>query len=287
MPTNKIVLRSTEEFMSDYTPIYRPIYPLFLGKSSQYEKEVGKMDFRRVNTVGDIRAKHITPKDTEIRQVSVNEAKKTYKKYFLANQFRLSTFQDRQGVEEVVSQVLDEHQIHQDELFLLGEGTSDSTMLNNGLYYSDDPNHTTESSVEIASSNRLYDFHTKVVATAQKANQVAGRKLIVFYGSNILPLFNSVYDTAVKAWKASLAEVLGANYSFVELPEAVTPSGANGWIVANLDQTKLHYTAFPQLLAQGVNEENMYLWFNFLQGSTMLEVLAKHGVIKQPATLAV
>lgn len=285
MPTNKIALRTVEEFMNGYNPVYQSIYPLFLGgKSQQYEREVGKLDFRRAEAVGDIRARHITPKDTELRQVQVMEGKKSFKKYFLANQFRISDFQDQKGVEDVVSQVLDEHHIQADELLLLGEGTSASTMLNNGLYWSSDPNYTLESSIEVASTSRLYDLHAKVVATAQKADQVAGRKVVFFYG-NVLPYFNGIYDTAVKAFKVTLGEVLGPNYSFVQLPTAITPASSNGWIVANMDQCKLHYTALPQLLDQGENTENMYLWFNFLMGSMMLEVLAKNGIIRQPTTL--
>jgi hypothetical protein len=287
MATNKITLRAVEEFMSDYTPIYQPIYPLFLGKSQQYENEVGRLDFRRVEAVGDIRAKHITPKDTEIRQVSVMEGKKSFKKYFLANQFTISQVQDRQGIEEVVSQVLDEHQLQMDELFLLGEGTSSGNVLNNGLFYSADPNYTLESSTEIASGEgRLADFHAKVVASAEDAEQVAGRKIIMFYGDSILPLFNSIYSGAARPFKSVLAEVLGPNFSMVQMPKAATPAGQSGWIVANLDQTKLHYTALPQLLDQGHNAEKMYYWHNFMLGSTMLEVLAKDGIIHQPATLA-
>lgn len=288
MPTNKVALRTVEEFMTDYVPVYQPLYPLFLGKSQQYDSKVAKREFRRVNTVGDIRAKHITPKDTEMRQVSIMEGKKTFKAYFLANQFTLSDFQDNQGVEEVVAQVLDEHQIQADEMLLLGEGTSDSTMINNGLFWSGDTNYTLESSTEIqkdANDNYLADFHTKVMVTAQKANQIAGRKVIVFYGSTILPLFNSLYPTAVRAFKSTLQEVLGAEYSLVAMPEASTPATSYGWLVANLDQTKLHYTVLPQLLDRGINNEKMYAWFNFLMGSCMLEVLVKNAIIRQPATL--
>lgn len=285
MPTNKIALRTVEEFMSDFTPIYQPIYPLFLaGKSQQYPAEVGQLDFRRVSAVGDIRAKNITPKDTEIRQISVMEGKKSYKKYFLANQFILSEFQDRQGIEEVQSQVLDEHHKQMDELFLLGEGTSASTMLNNGLFWSNDSNYTLETSSQIDSTDRLLDMHTQVITSAIKADQVAGRKVIVFYG-NVLPYFNSLYTTSARAFKAVLAEVLGPNYSFVQLPAAVTPASANGWIVANLDQTKLHYSVLPQVHSQGQNEEKLYQWTNFLMGSAMLEVLAPNGIVRQPTTL--
>ncbi len=287
MPTNKITLRTVDEFMSDYSPIYQPIYPLFLGKSQQYAAEVGKMDFRRINTVGDIRAKHVTPKDTELRQIAVMDGKKSYKKYFMANQFVMSEFQNREGTEEVVAQVLDEHQKQMDEMLLLGEGTSGSDVINNGLYWSGDANYTLEASTEVqkdGSDNYLIDLHTKVMVTAQKANQVAGRKLIMFYGSLVLPLFNSLYLSSQKAFREALQQVL-QGYSFIQMPEATTPSGANGWIVANMDQTKLHYTALPQLLDQGNNAEKMYLWFNFMMGSTMLEVLAPNAIIRQPATL--
>lgn len=290
MPTNKIALRSVEEFMSDYTPVYQPIYPLFLGKSQQYAAEVGKLDFRRVQTVGDIRAKHITPKDTEMRQVAVMEGKKTFKKYFLANQYTTSQVQDRQGLEEVVAQVLDEHQVQADELFLLGEGTSGADVINNGLFYSNDPNYTLESSEEIVADagggERLADLHAEMVSTAEDANQVAGRKLMIVYGSDLIPYFNSVYPGAARAFRAVLQEVLGPNYSVVVLPKAATPSAVNGWIVANLDQCKLHYTWLPQLLDQGFNAEKMYYWSNFAMGSMMLEVLAKDAVIRQPITFA-
>jgi len=287
MTTNKIALRSVEEFMADYMPVYKPIYPLFLGKSELHNAEVGKTDFRRVQSVGDIRGGRILPKDTEIKQVAVMEGKKSFKKYFLANQYTISEMQDRQGIEEVVAQVLDEHQLQADELFLLGEGTSNSTMINNGLFYSNDNNHVTESSASISNGNdKLYDFHQKVIANADDANQIAGRKVVIFYGDEILPLYNGLFETAVKPVKTALAEVLGPEYSMLQMPKACTPSGANGWIIANLDQVKLHYTMLPQLKAQGFNDEKMYFWHNFMMGSMMLEVLAKGGVIRQPASIA-
>jgi hypothetical protein len=285
MGTNKVELRTIEEFMSDYVPVYQPIYPLFLGKSQAYSEEVGKMDFKRVQTVGDIRAKHLTPKDTEMRQIAVNEAKKTFKKYFLANQFTISALQDQRGIEEVVSQVLDEHQKQADELLLLGEGTSASTMVNNGLFWSNDPNYALETSVEIdTDADPLIDMHSKVIANAKDADDVAGRKVIMFYGADVKARFNGVYASQPVPFKRVLAEVLGPNYSLMEMPTAVTPSGTNGWIIANLDQVKLHYTALPSLKDQGVNAEKMHAWFNFLMGSMMLEVLATGGVIRQPAT---
>ncbi len=286
MSTNKIALRSVEEFMGGYSPVYNPLYPLFLAKGLQHTQEVGKREMRRVSAVGDIRAKHITPKDTEISQIAVMEGKKAFKKYFLANQFILSQFQDREGVEETVAQVLDEHQLHQDELFLLGEGTAANNVVNNGLYWSADPFYTLESSDEVPTSDRLNVLHSSIMATAEAANAAAGQKVVILYGATMATEANKLHTSSGRAFKAALAEALGAGYSVATMPSAATPTSANGWIVANLDQTKLHYTALPQLRNQGINEEKMYYWSNFLMGSMMLEVLARYGVIRQPVTFA-
>lgn len=285
MNTSNVALRTVEQFMADYTPIYQPVYPLLMGKSQSYSEQVGQLDFRRVQTVGDIRAKHVTPKDTTIRKIAVSESKKSFYKYFLANQYTISTLQDQQGTEEVVSMVLDEHQKQMDELVLFGEGTANNNVVNNGLFYSADPNFTEESSVSVASTDRLYDLHNKVVANANKAEQLSGRKVIIFYGTNILPLYDSLYPEAVVAFKKALLDVLGADYSTFRMPPEITPS-AHGWMIVNLDQVKTHYTAVPSLKEQGTNSEMGYNWFNFLMGSTMVEVLAKNAIIKQPATLA-
>jgi hypothetical protein len=285
--TNKVVLRTIEQFMADYTPIYQPIYPLFLGNSQSYSEEVGKLTFKRLNAVGDIRSRHITPKDTEIKQISAAESSKVFKKYFLASQFTQSALQDAQGVEDVYAQILDEHQRHADDLLLLGEGTSGGDVINNALFWSADPNYILEGSATVDGDgvDPLISLHTNVMISAQKANALAGRKIIMFYGEDVLPLFNSLYTAQPIPFKRTLAEVLGANYSFVEMPADVTPAGANGWIVANLDQVKLHYTALPSLKDQGVNSEKMYAWSNFLMGSMMVDVKAENGIIRQPATV--
>lgn len=284
--TNKISLRSVEQFMSDYVPVYNPLYPLFLRKSQQYAAEVGKLDFRRVQTVGDIRAKHITPKDSEMKQVAVMDGKKSFKKYFLANQHVTSQVQDQEGLDEVIAQVLDEHQVQADELFLLGEGTSTSTMVNNGLYWSNDPNYTLESIIAtISATNRARLLYGHIQGTLSKAKQVAGEKVVVLYGSETKKQFNSLLDSSDRALATALREA-SAGVSFVEMPDAPTPSSAEGWIVANLDQVKTHYTWLPQLLGQGFNEEKMHYWSNFAMGSMMVEVLAKDAVVRQPVSYA-
>lgn len=285
MATNRVALRSVEQFMADYKPTYVPIYSALLGNSQAYSEEAGKISFNRLEAVGDLRAKHLTPKDTVIEQISVRESSKVFKKYFLGKQFIQSALQDNSRTEQVIAQVLDEHQKHMDDLVLLGEGTSTSDMINNGLFWSGDSNYTLESSTDYGdvSTDPLVDLHKKIMISANKAKQLDGQKLIIFYGTTLLPYFNGVYAASSMPFKSVLADVLGPEFAFAEMPSAVTPSATNGWAVVTLPQVKLHYTALPQLKSQGVNEEKMYSWHNFLMGSCMVDVLAKDAIIRQPA----
>ena len=286
--TNKIVLRTAEEFMSDYSPTYKALYPLLMKNSQAYPQVVGELSFRRAEAVGDIRAKRITPKDTHIHQIAVAEGKKKFKKYFDAAQFRQSKFQDTDGIEDVIKQVLDENEKLQDELAAFGEGTSNSNMLNNGYFYSDDVNYTLESSVEVAAASSGYhlpDMHTKMMVTINKANLVDGEKVMVIYGSVACAKFDALYANSDAPFKRVISEV-AEGWTFLRMPDAISAGLGNGWIAINLDQIKVNYTVFPSLLSQGVNEELMHSWHNFILGSMMIEVKAKDGIIRQPVTFA-
>lgn len=287
MSTNKIVLRDVDQIMADYQPTYQPFWPILLGKSQSYPEVVGKMNFKRLEAVGNIRNQHYNPKDTHIHQIAVTEKSKTFKKYFLASQFVQSTLQDRDQNEDVIKQVLDENNKLMDDLVLLGEGSSASTMVNNGLFWSNDANYLLESSSALASTdNHLPALHASVVAEKIKADTVSGRKAIVFYGDTMLTKVSGIYASSSTPFKSALLGAIGGNYSIAELPSEVTPSGANGFMILTLDQIKLHLTSPPKLEAQGVDERNMEVWHNFLMGSTMVEVLAYKGIIRQPHTFA-
>ncbi len=287
MSTNKIQLRSVEDFMADYNPLYKPLFSLFLDGSQEYPAEVGIQNFRRVEVVGDIRAKRITPKDTELKLVSAGDSRKSYKKYFMANKFVTSGIQSTEGNEQVIKQVLDEHQAQMDELLLFGDGTANNNVINNGLFYSADSNFTEESSATIASgSTRLGLLHSGILATLEDARNLDGRKLILVYGSTLIPYMNTLFETVARPLQAVLEDSLQADEAIVKMPSYVTPSGANGWLVINLDRIKLHHSTLPQLLDQDYNREEMHYWHNFMMGSCMVEVLAKDAIIKQPCTFS-
>ncbi len=288
MSSNKLVLRDVDQFMADFTPIYQPIFPLFLPNSQQYSEEVGVLNFKRLEAIGDIRSKHLTPKDTDIKQIAVKEGSKTFKKYFLAKQFTQSMLQDQSRSEDVVKQVLDEHNKHMDEILVTGEGTQNSDVVNNGLFWSGDANLVVNNSAELdtdADVNGAIGLHSKVMEQAEIANAVSGRKLVIFYGSNIVPVVNGLFAASSTPVKKVLADSLGAGYGLMNLASAITPASNHGFMIVNLDQCKLHYTTLPQLKAQGTNEEKMYSWHNFIMGSCMLELLASGAIIKQPCTL--
>lgn len=287
--TNKIALRSVEEFLIGYKPAYNPILPLFLSNAQQYTVEAGKIDFKRADTVGDIRAKMVGPKDTEMHQIHSKEGTKTFKKYFFGAQYIQSQLQDTKGYEDVIAQVLDEHNKQSDELFLLGEGTSASTMLNNGLFWSADGNYNLKTSYEVqkdTNGKHLADLYTKIVSIVQDADEVDGQKLVMVYGSDMIAKYNGLLTDTSSALSKVLSDALPA-VSFAKMPASITPASTDGFIVVNLDQVKLHYTLLPAIKGQGVNDEKMYAWTNFLMGSSMLEVLALNGVIRQPLTFEV
>lgn len=284
--TDMITLSTIEQFTEGYTPIYPPIYPLLLqGKTQKYAETVGQVNFTKMDVVGDVRAKHITPKDTILEQIAAAEGKKGFKKYFLGNQFIQSDYQDARDVDSVTGQVLDEHNKQFDELLLLGEGTSASTMVNNSLFWSNDPNYTLEDPAAIsAGTDPLIDFQAKLMASVVKADLLSGRKLLMFYGTDAVARFNSMYVTQPVPYKRVLRDILGNNYSEAVVPAEITPAGVNGWMILNMDQIKTHYVTVPKIKGRGINEEKSYAWTNFVMGSAMIEVLAKNAIVRQPVT---
>ena len=286
--TNLIALRTVTEFLSDYTPSYNPIMPLFMDNAKQYPVEVGQADFKRASAVGDLRGRVITPKDTEIFQIGASMGQKSFKRYFFGAQFIQSELQSREGYEGVVAEVLDEHNKQNDELFLTGDGTSAGTVLNNGLFWSADPNYVLNGSDAIAAGTdgtHLSDLYSTMVSLIETANEVDGQKLVMVYGSAMIGKFNGLFAASDTPFSEVVSKALPA-VSFAKMPASITPAGTNGMIIVNLSKTKLHYTLLPTVKGQGINEEKQYAWTNFLMGSSMLEVLAPGAVTRQPFTFA-
>lgn len=251
--------------------------------------EVGQANFKEITTVGDIRAKRVTPKDTVMKQVNAKEDVFSFKKYFFANQYVTSQLQNAEGAADVAAMVLDEHHVHADDLLLNGDGTSTSDILNDGLLINKSSKYVLESDATVAFSDQLHKFFTAIMTTAAKANNISGQKVLFIYGTKTKALYNSLFPNSDQPVKEVLAKSLGPNYAIVEIPDAPQSQAANfdeGWVIANLTQTKLHYVKLPSLFSQGVNDEKMHVWMNFLMGSMALELKAQGAIIHQPAIIA-
>lgn len=283
--TNKIVIKSADEFISGFKPTYIPLLPLFINaRAKQYSIEEGSLNFKRIDAVGDLRNKIFGSKDTEIHQITAKDSKKTFKKYFFASQFVQSNLQSSEGYDDVVAQVLNEHNKQADELFLSGAGTSSGDVVNNGLFFSSDANYVSKSSYEVkkdGGGDHLADLYQKMISIIQEADDVDGEKLVLVYGDAMIAKYNGLFVETKNPFSDVLAKAT-PGVSIKKMPKGLV--SGNGFIVVNMDQIQLHYTTLPTVRKNGINDEKEYAWTNFLMGSMMLEVLALGGVIKQPLT---
>jgi hypothetical protein len=281
--TSKPQIKTTTEYMKDFVPTYKPVFPLFLGAmAKKYVDEVGTATIIRYEALGDYRAAQVTPKDTHIKQIGVGEGSKTFKKIFLMNQFKLSGLQNQDSTSEVIKQVLDEANKQFDEALFLGGGTSSATVLNNGLFWSADTNAITRTLSDLSgSSTKAADLFELVLSQYNLATQVAGRVIVVPYG-DVKTYFNKILSGAITV-KSALAT---SNVSVVDFPDALIPASSHGFLLINMDQIALHYSSVPRLDGSGINEEGKYFWANFLQGNCLVDVKAYGGLIKQLVRLA-
>ena len=277
--TNKIVFRSVEEFMAGFTPRYTPLMGLFLDGARQHETAVGEAKYSKVEAMGDIRSRVVTPKDTELHQIGAGSSSKTFKKYFLGSQYIQSNLQDRQGYEDVVAEALDEHNKHNDEIFMSGDGQ------NNGLLVSSDPNFTSRLSAAMADLDALYN---KIVEQALIANEIEGEKVLLYFGETMSTKFNSLFgDNKVPFSEALSGADALSGYNFIKVPTSVVPGTlTSGFAIVNMGKIQVHYMLLPEVNNQGQNEEKNYAWTNFLQGSSMVDVKTKDAIILQPLTFA-
>lgn len=279
--TNKIVFRSVEEFMTGFTPRYTALMPLFLAGAKQHEAVVGEAKYSQISAMGDIRNRVVTPKDTEFHQIGAGPSSKVYKKYFLGSQYIQSNLQDRQGYEDVVAEALDEHNKHNDEIFLGGDGQ------NNALLVSSDPNFTLRSAPGAIST--LAGLYDEVIAEALVANEIEGQKVLLYFGDTMSTKINSLFSTDTPR---PLSEVLSSaealqGYDLIKVPTSVLPGSlTNGFAIVNMNKIVVNYMILPEVNDQGVNAEKKYAWTNFLQGSSMVDVKTKDAIIVQPLTFA-
>jgi len=282
--TNNIVFRSVEEFMTGYTPQYTPLMPLFLAGARQHEATVGEHKYRQMSAVGDLRSRVITPKDTEIFQVGSAASSKAFKKFFLGSQYIQSNLQSREGYEDVVAEVLDEHFKQNDEIFLSGQ--VGGVQQNNGLLVSSDPNFQLRSAPSAIST--LDALYSEIMGEALTANETDGQKILLYFGDTMATRFNALFTETKTPLSAVLSESDAmSQYDFIKVPTAQLPSSlTNGFAIVNMGKIQVNYMLLPEVNKQGTNDEKNYAWTNFLMGSSMVDVKSPGGIIVQPLTFS-
>ena len=282
--TNHIELRSVDQFLADFKPTYPPVMPSLLRNSQQYTVEEGTLNFKRVEAIGDLQAKVFGSKDNLMHQIHSTIGSKAFKKYFLAAQYVQSQLQNREGYEQVLAQVLDEHNKQNDILFLTGGGTAANNVINNGLFWSADANYIVNSEYTVqkdATDDHLADLYSKIMSLMETANTLDGDKMIMFYGANVINKINGLFVENKAPFLKTLQDALPA-VGLAKMPAAITPASSHGLLIINLDQIKTHYSVLPQVRKQGINDEKEYAWSNFLMGSSMVDCLNMGAIIKQP-----
>lgn len=281
MNTSHIGTADIEKMNDSFIPAYAPLFSLFLGKSEEYEAKEGNVTFKEVETVGDVKAKRIGPKTTELELINTRVSKKVFNKYYHGIKYTVSELQTDESFQKTINQVLDEHSKQFDEIFVTGDS------LNNGLLASTDSNYVLKSSVNVGTTlaAKQAALLAKIAEILEDMKSIAGAKTIYYYG--ISDVMNSV-DANGLPFKRILMDVLGEEVEIVKIPTEALGSFAalKGFAVVCQDQVTLNYTALPQVKASDMNQEGGYRWARFLSGSSMLEIDAKGAVQHQPVAYA-
>lgn len=277
MNTGHIGTLDIEKMNESFIPAYAPLFSLFLGKSEEYEAKEGNVSFKEVETVGDVKAKRISPKTTELELINTRISKKTFNKYYHGIKYTVSELQSDESFQKTVNQVLDEHSKQFDEIFVTGDS------LNNGLLVSTDSNYVLKASVNVGTTlaAKQSALLAKIAEILEDMKSIAGSKTLYYYG--ISDVINSV-DTNGLPFKRILMDVLGEEVEIVKIPTESLGAFATlkGFAIVCHDQVNFNYTALPYVKATDINEEGGYRWARFLSGSSMLDVEAKGAVQHQP-----
>lgn len=282
MNSSHIGTADIDKMNESYNPAYAALVSLFLPKSEEYEAKEGSVNFKEVETVGDVKAKRISPKDTELELINTRISKKVFNKYYHGIKYTVSELQSDESFQKTIDQVLDEHLKQFDEIFVTGDTH------NNGLLASSDTNYVLKASQPVGTTTpaKQAALLPLIAGIAEDMKSIAGSKTLYYYG--ISDVINSI-DTNGISFKKLLNEVVGEEIELVKIPtEALgaTYGALKGFVVVAHDHVSLNYTALPHVKASAMNEEGGYRWARFLSGSSMLEVNAKGAVQHQPVTYA-
>lgn len=277
--TNKPVIKTSEEFAEGYSPVYSPIYPLFLSGAHAvaYERVEGKHTVKGVEALGDMFAKKFTAKDTLKHQLHGKATSFQFDKNFYLAEYKTGKNQSTEGDQSLVNEFLDNQNVLLDQLLLFGDEG------NQGLYTNNSSNYVTEGAIANIDPANKREFFEAITATADEADKLAGSKILMLYGETTRKLWRAgLFETGVASVRDRLMTALGPEYTPIVLPSQVTPM-AEGWMIINLNQIKVHHHGAPWM-EPGEDASARKRFVHFLIGSVGVELKQVGAIIKQEVT---
>lgn len=268
----KLNLITPEELRSNFVPTYNPFFSIIPNRQA-HSVIYQDVKIQTSQTLSDTLARKVGIGDTEMAQVISGRRTKNFNKEFLAIKYKVNTKQDQSDYQDIVNRVVNDNLRQFDkEVF---RGTD-----NNGILISSDPDHVTNNSFAMTDLDTLYEGINTVLLQAE--NELGnGMKTVALYGT--LRTLANTFNTDESDTFLNILRRQFSNTQFVEIPTGLIAS-ETGFLVMSNDYVKMHYTQLPQALANGVNEEDSYVWTNIGYGTANIECAAPASIIVQPKT---
>ncbi|MDR2426830.1 MAG: hypothetical protein LBD46_06620 [Endomicrobium sp.] len=292
MATDKIYTeQEIIEINNAFTPQYRPFYML-LKAGKVYNEKPGAITFKERGILGDKKAADVLAQDTEIKHIAVGEKpEKKYLKILKGAEYAVSTFQDNSNAQKVDNEILDEYNKQLDSEAFTGEGTSNATVKNNGLFYSKDPDFV-DKGAAAAFPTTFADRKAFIKNLAKESadGSGGGLKRIVLLGSKLPAIFGDVIGSGT----ATFADLLMSGRLSGEPPiEVVVPPAEINTTLGNVDailvidyeNVLLNHGLLPQVYQRGTEARKNLTWTQYFFNSVMIEVAKKAALIKQLLTI--
>ena len=297
MATDKIYTpEDIIEINRNYTPMYNPFY-LLLKEGKVYNEKPGKVVFKDRGLQGDKKAAEVLAQDTEIKSLSVGEkAPKEYLKFPKGAEYAVSDLQDNSDAQSVDNEVLDEFQKQLDGEIFTGEGTSNTTVKNNGIFFSKDPNFVEKAVVSFPTSFSERKAFIKSLAKESANGAGGGLKRIALLGSKLPAIFGDVIgagnDTFAElllrarlAGEPPLEIMVVPNEINLKLKELSSGTEVDGIIVMDYENVLLNHGLLPQVFDKGYEKRGKLTWTQYFYNSAMVDIIKKAALIKQLVTV--
>lgn len=284
---------------NNYKPQYLPIFAYFT-KREQHNLEKGIDSQVEVKLVLDdnnmITPKSISPHQTDNKAIYTNTTKKSFNKNFYSLTHKISNYQNKSHLNSITQQILDKMTLFLDILFFNGEYDSNQSLLNNGLWNSNDnDDFITETSTSLSSSFTINDIKTKLDALVFKSESILGngRKTIYLVGDLASYMGKFIGNDKSTTFIQAITEAYRADGRFINLEvvnynisSKLANNNNSGVLIVSNDNITTHYCIEPELYKIYENYDTDDVSYKFRCSSMSPFCDIKGAIIKQIITVS-